>query len=86
MHESSSERRGGEDHGLERAIVLLLLSGDGQRAQPFTQLARELGADPQTLERALQALSRTGVVELEGSEARASSATRRIDELGLIAI
>ena len=45
-----------------------------------------LEADSAALERALDRLSRAGVVELVGIDARASRAARRIDELGLIGV
>jgi predicted transcriptional regulator len=86
MHASFGERQGDGDQRLERALVLLVLSGDREQGWPLAQLATELGADSQALERALDALSRFGVVSLEGGQARASRATRRIDELGLIGI
>jgi DNA-binding IclR family transcriptional regulator len=86
MHGRASEAGGGGDQSLERAIVLLLLGGEREQGWPLGQLATELGADSQTLERALDGLSRFGVVSVEGGQALASRATRRIDELGLIGI
>jgi hypothetical protein len=86
MRESSGERERDGGETLERAIVLLLLSGEPRQAWSMAQLGAELGADTQSLERALDGLSRSGVVSLAGAEARASPAARRIDELGLIGI
>jgi len=87
MRESSGERERDGGETLERAIVLLLLlSGEPRQVWSMAQLGAELGADTQSLERALDGLSRSGVVLLAGAEARASPAVRRIDELGLIGI
>jgi hypothetical protein len=86
MCESSGER---ERHGgetLERAIVLLLISGERRQAWSMAQLGAALRADTQSIERALDELSQSGVVLLADAEARASPAARRIDELGLIGI
>jgi hypothetical protein len=85
MRESSGKRGCDGGEALERAIVLLL-SGDRRQAWSMAQLGAELGADPQTLGRALDGLAQAGVVLLAGAEARASPAARRIDELGLIGI
>jgi DNA-binding MarR family transcriptional regulator len=74
------------DRRLERAIVLLLLADGQPQTLPRGQLATELEADSAALEGALDRLSRAGVVELVGIDARASRAARRIDELGLIGV
>jgi hypothetical protein len=86
MRESSGERERDGGETLERAIVLLLLSGERRQAWSMAQLGAELGADTQSLERALDGLSQSGVVLLAGADTRASPAARRIDELGLIGI
>lgn len=74
------------DRRLERAIVLLLLADGQPQTLSRGQLATQLEADSAALERALDRLSRAGVVELVGIDARASRAARRIDELGLIGV
>jgi hypothetical protein len=85
MHASFAQLDDG-DRRLERAIVLLLLADGQPQALPRGQLATELEADSAALERALDRLAQIGVVDLAGVEARASRATQRIDELGLIGI
>jgi len=71
---------------LERAIILLLLSGEPTPRHSTAQLAAELGTDAETLEQALGSLSRAGAVCLDGDEVSPSPAVRHIDELGLIGI
>jgi hypothetical protein len=90
MHEQS---RAVGDRRLERAIVLVLLSGDreplggdGESRWSRAQLAAELGTEAQALQEALERLSQAGVVCLTGAEVWASRAARRMDELGLISI
>jgi DNA-binding IscR family transcriptional regulator len=70
----------------ERAIILLLLSSEGGQPCSRARLAEELGAELQTIERALAQLAEAGVVGLEGEEVVATRAVRVIDELGLISI
>lgn len=86
MHTQSSGSRGGGGSRLERAIVLELLSDDGERSRSIAELEAELGAAAGELAAALSDLSEVGV--LDGSEGRvwASAATRRLDELELIGI
>jgi hypothetical protein len=86
MQRQSSESRGGGDARLERAIVLELLSDDGERSRSVTELEAELGAATGELEATLRALRDVGV--LAGSRGRvwASAATRRLDELELIGV
>jgi hypothetical protein len=90
MHEQS---RAVGDRRLERAIVLVLLSGDreslgadGEPRWSCARLAAELGIEAQALQDALERLSHAGVVCLAGTEVWASRAARRMDELGLIGI
>jgi len=71
---------------LERAIVLFLLSGEGDQRCSHAQLATELGAEDQTLREALGHLTRAGVIRVDGADVTASPAVRHIDELGLIGI
>jgi hypothetical protein len=86
MHTQSSGSRDGSGSRLERAIVLELLSDDGERSRSIAELEAELGAAAGELTAALSDLSEVGV--LDGSEGRvwASAATRRLDELELIGI
>ncbi len=79
-------RRGGGGSRLERAIVLELLSDDGERSRSIAELEAELGAAAGELTAALSDLSEVGV--LDGSEGRvwASAATRRLEELELIGV
>jgi hypothetical protein len=74
------------DRRLERAIVLTLLSGDGEPRWSCARLAAELGIESQVLQGALDRLTDAGLVCLAGTEVWASGAARRIDELGLIGI
>jgi hypothetical protein len=83
----------GGDRRLERAIVLVLLSGDGESLSgdgelrwSCVRLAAELGTEAQALQEALDRLSQAGVVCLAGTDVWASRAVRRMDELGLIGI
>jgi DNA-binding GntR family transcriptional regulator len=71
---------------LERAIILLLLSGEPTSRYSAAQLAAELGSEAETLEQALGRLARAGAVCLEGDDVSPSPAVRHIDELGLIGI
>jgi hypothetical protein len=77
--------------GLERAIVLQLLRGDHERMWSREQLLAELQADRseigrEVVEQALRRLEQEGVLGLSAEAAWASSAARRLDELGLIGI
>lgn len=86
MHTQSSGSRDGGASRLERAIVLELLSDDGERSRSIAELEAQLGAGEGELATALRELGELGV--LDGSEGRvwASAATRRLDELELIGI
>jgi len=86
MHRESSEPAGAGGAKLERAIVLQLLSTDGERRWAREELAAELGADTTRLERALRGLQGHGVLCLAEQDVWASPAARRLDELELIAI
>jgi hypothetical protein len=74
------------DRRLERAIVLTLLSGEGERRWSYGELAAELRIEDELLQTVLGRLSDAGVVCFAGGEAWASPAARAIDELGLIGI
>jgi hypothetical protein len=76
---------------LERAIVLQLLRDDHERKWPRTQLAIELEADGEEIDRgaideAVRRLEREGVVGCAEQELWASDAARRLDELDLIGV
>jgi predicted transcriptional regulator len=86
MHDQFGESSLIGDRRLERAIVLHLLGEDRDRRLSREGLAAALGRDALALQPALERLADAGVVCLEGDDVRASAATRRIDELGLIGI
>lgn len=86
MHRQASEPRDPGGPRLQRAVVLELLSEDGERRRSLAQLGQELGADMEDLEAAVAALCATGVLQREGELTWASPAARRLDELELIAI
>jgi hypothetical protein len=71
---------------LERAIILHLLSTEGEQRRSCERLAAELGADEQALREPLGRLAGTGVICLDAGEVWPSPAARRLDELGLIGI
>jgi len=88
--ESKGSRAVGEV-ALERAIVLQLLRDDRERMWSRAQLRTELEAedskiDQETVEEALRRLHAEGVLGLSEEAAWASSATRALDELGLISV
>ncbi len=87
MSEKSRQSGAGSgDRRLERAVVLALLSGDGERRCSRGRLAAELGVEAHALASVLGGLSEAGVVCVAGEEVWASDAAWRIDELGLIGI
>jgi hypothetical protein len=71
---------------LERAIVLQLLRDDHRGPWSREELGVGLNADAEAVEQALRALGDEGVLRLSGERASTASATRRLDELGLIGI
>ncbi len=76
------------DRLLERAIVLQTLHDDhDDDGWQRTELAAELGdADPIAIRTALTRLEEDGVVEFAGETIRASRATRRLNDLDMIAV
>jgi DNA-binding GntR family transcriptional regulator len=82
----SGQWRAAGSERLERAVVLLLLSGESEQRWSCAQLAAELSAEDQPLEEALGRLARAGVVSVAGADVTVSPAVWRIDELGLIGI
>ena len=76
---------------LERAIVLQLLRDDHERKWSRAQLAIELQADGEEIDReavdeAVSRLERAGVLGATEREVWASSAAWRLDELELIGV
>ncbi|MCW3069479.1 MAG: hypothetical protein JWL67_2104 [Solirubrobacterales bacterium] len=71
---------------LERAIVLELLRDDHEPPWSIEDLGGELGTERDSLKRALGRLGSEGVVLLRDGQVSAASATRRLEDLGLIAI
>jgi hypothetical protein len=76
---------------LERAIVLQLLRDDHERKWSRAQLAIELQADGEEIDReaideAVRRLEREGVLGATEQEVWASSAAWRLDELELIGV
>jgi hypothetical protein len=86
MHRQSSGSRSGGESRLERAIVLELLSDDGERSRSVAELEAELDAQPGELDTALRGLQVSGVLDGSAGRVWASAATRRLDELELIGI
>ena len=86
MHTESREPRAVTGAKLERAIVLQLLRDDREQEWSSRQLAAEMDMQASVLEQALSSLERDGVLSLEQDAVRASSATRRLDELGLLSV
>jgi hypothetical protein len=86
MHTESKEPRAVTGARLERAIVLQLLRDDREQEWSSPQLAVEMGAEAPVLEQALRGLERDGVLCSGQDAVRASRATRRLDELGLLSV
>jgi hypothetical protein len=86
MHTESSGPRASSGAGLERAIVLQLLSDGGDRRSSRVELGADLETDADTLEAALRALNEEGVLYLGDRDVWASRAARRLDELELISL
>jgi hypothetical protein len=86
MHTESREPRAVNGARLERAIVLQLLRDDREQEWSTPQLAVEMDLEAPALEHALGILERDGVLCLGQEEVRASRATRRLDELGLVGV
>jgi predicted RNA-binding protein (virulence factor B family) len=88
--ESKGSRAVGEV-ALERAIVLQLLRDDRERMWSRVQLRTELDTEEskighEAVEGALQRLRQEGVLACTEEAVWASSAARRLDELGLIGV
>jgi hypothetical protein len=86
MHGQSS---GPQDHSrrrLQRAVVLELLSVEGEEGLSTAELGHALGVEAGELSGTLSELGVAGVLEISQGSVRASAATRRLDELELIGI
>jgi hypothetical protein len=86
MHREASEPGPSGGPRLQRAVVLELLSEDGERRLSLSQLGQELSADLEDLEAAVGTLCAAGVLHREGDLTWASAAAKHLDELELIAI
>jgi hypothetical protein len=72
---------------VEGAIVLQILRDDHEQGWTRAELADEISDfEPAIVDEALARLESEGVLGREGNFVRASRATRRLDELELIAI
>jgi hypothetical protein len=79
--------RAADGAGLERAIILQLLRDDHQRKWSREQLSVELALDrSEVIEETLGRLQKEGVIDASDEAVWASSAARRLDELGLIGV
>jgi hypothetical protein len=79
--------RAADGAGLERAIILQLLRDDHERMWSREQLSAELALDQsEVIEQALGRLEKEGVITASEEAVWASSAARRLDELGLIGV
>jgi hypothetical protein len=86
MHTESKETQAVSGPRFERAIVLALLRDDHEQRWSSAELAIEMDAQASALAQALRALAEEGVLVISGEAAWASSAARRLDELGLISV
>ena len=86
MHTQSSGSRSGGEPRLQRAIVLELLSDDGERSRSIAELEAGLGAQAGDLDAVLRELCEVGVLDGAAGRVWASAATRRLDELELIGV
>ena len=91
MHIESNDRseigqRAVSGPRLQRAIVLALLRDDHEQRWSSAELAIEMDTQAPALAQALRALAEEGVLVISGEAAWASSAARRLDELGLISV
>jgi hypothetical protein len=86
MHREANQPRAAGRARLERAVVLELLSDDGEQRRSLAQLREELSAGADELDAAVGALHAAGVLCREDGLTWAAPAARRLDELELIAI
>ena len=91
MDIESKGSRAADGVGLERAVILQLLRDDHERMWSREQLLTELDFDRseigrEVVEQALRRLEQEGVIGVSAAAVWASSAARRLDELGLIGV
>lgn len=86
MHGQSSGPQDHSERRLQRAVVLELLSVEGEEGLSTAELERALGVEASELGGTLSELGAAGVLEISQGSVRASAATRRLDELELIGI
>lgn len=87
MHQPPRDARGRNVWIVERAIVLQVLRDDRGAHWSRMALAREISVgEPALIELALARLRREGVLVSAAPGVCAASATRRLDELELIAV
>jgi hypothetical protein len=86
MNTEPREPRGGGASRLERAIILQLLRADREASWSREELLMELGGEMRPLEDALVRLQDEGVLSIAHQQVSASTAARRLDELGLIGV
>jgi hypothetical protein len=87
MQDQTKRVPGEHERRLERALVSQTLRRDRPDGWLFAELAAELGeTDSLAVRGVLADLGQTGVVEIIGDSVRASHATKRLDELDMIAL
>jgi hypothetical protein len=91
MDIESKGSRAADGVGLERAVILQLLRDDHERMWSREQLMTELDCDRSQIgrdvvEETLRRLEQEGVIGVSAAAVWASSAARRLDELGLIGV
>jgi hypothetical protein len=86
MHTESKEPQALNGARLERAIVLQLLRDDREQEWSSSELGIEMDTEAPTLDQALRRLEGDGILCLGQDAVRASRATRRLDELGLLSV
>jgi hypothetical protein len=87
MHDQTKQIPGDHEQLVQRAIVAHTLRDDHAARWARGELEAELkDVDPLAIAGALRQLQTEGVVELDGETVLASSATRHLDALELIAL
>lgn len=87
MQDQTKRVPGEHERRLERALVSQTLRRDHSDGWLFAELAAELGdTDSLTIRGVLAHLEDMGVVEIVSESVRASRATKRLDELDMIAL
>jgi hypothetical protein len=87
MQDQSKQVPSSDDQLVEKAIVLQLLRDDHDERWSRAELETELvPTGPLAISDALVRLEAEGVLQLIGEAVSASRATKRLDDLGLIAV